>query len=87
MDGRPASAELNESVLALLPKGAENGDNHLQAVREAGNLRPLSLKNADAKLMASTLAHSLKKLVSRYATRAQRGFVAPERFDTEHLGI
>ena len=54
LEGAPLPKDLNHAFLALIPKGDEEGDDVL-VTRTPCNLRPLSLSNTDAKILASAL--------------------------------
>lgn len=54
----------------------ETTDTQQAAARRAHALRPLALKNTNAKAVASAVARTMQKAVATEAHRAQRGFVA-----------
>lgn len=64
-----------ESRTVFLPKGSSPDDRPELAERwrPAGDTRPITLKNADAKLTASTVGHPLGRIHARRAAEAQRG--------------
>lgn len=66
----------NQAWLAMLPKGTEATETRQQVARSARALRPLVVKNTDAKAIASAVARTMRKIVSAKAHGAQSGFVA-----------
>lgn len=60
IDGVAPPLGLNASLLVLLPKGSAPEDADGRVERAASNLRPLCLKNSDAKLIASTMSWCMR---------------------------
>eukprot|EP00959_Pyramimonas_sp_CCMP1952_P366666 7679166-Pyramimonas_sp.AAC.1 len=65
--------------MAFIPKGSEAADS-FDVVRAPGRLRPLSLKNADAKAVASATNTQLGHLTALRAHHAQQGFTRGRNF-------
>ena len=64
----------NDSVTIFVPKGGLEND-HVQVVREAGDNRPLSLKNSDGKIGTAAVNSTLVPVLKQGAHKSQNGFV------------
>lgn len=75
--GHPAPPTWSESRTVFLPKNTAPHDRPELAERwrQAGDTRPITLKNADAKLTASTIGHPFGRILARRAPDAQRGCI------------
>ncbi|CAK0849819.1 unnamed protein product, partial [Prorocentrum cordatum] len=72
--------DLNWSIFLCVPKGAEDEDTPGLCTRTASIVRTLSLKNADAKLIASCADRALQPIASAATEGVQKGFTAGRRF-------
>eukprot|EP00959_Pyramimonas_sp_CCMP1952_P343365 7192391-Pyramimonas_sp.AAC.1 len=77
--GRGAPHGFNFADMVFVPKGDEPSDS-VEVVRHASKLRPLSLKNCDAKAVASAANHVLAPLVAARVHESQQGFVRGRNF-------
>lgn len=66
----------NSAWLAIRPKVLEESHTKQTATRRARALRPLALKNTDAKSVASAVSRTTRKTATAQAHSAQRGLVA-----------
>ena len=73
LDGGEVPSWLNRSTLVFIPKG-DPGDGGVGIQARPGDLRPLSLSNADQKLVAHAINLSLSRVCEETAHSAQRGF-------------
>lgn len=72
--GEPADS-LNESYMAVIPKGALHTSDDHHVARAPGDTRPIQLSNIDAKFMAICLEGALSRWKSEYIDEEQFGFV------------
>ena len=84
-DGTPPPW-FNESRMALLAKGDEEGDNEL-VVRTPATTRPLSLSNTSRKLVVKLLDSSMAAMATATVSREQSGFVRGRRIHDAVLAI
>ena len=68
----------NESLTVFIPKGEAELDRE-EVLRAADEVRPISLKNSDNKVICSVLNFLLRGEVARKACTLQRGFVSGRR--------
>ena len=73
--GFPPPSNLNDHLMAFLPKGSEEADLAEGATREAASTRPLALKNTDAKLLATGVNDKIKGILALHSPKSQRGFL------------
>ncbi|CAK0853083.1 unnamed protein product, partial [Prorocentrum cordatum] len=76
----------NWSIFPCALKGAEDEDTPDSCTRTASSVRTLSLKNADAKLIASCADRALQSIASVATDGAQKGFTAGRRF-VDHIPL
>ncbi|CAK0820764.1 unnamed protein product, partial [Prorocentrum cordatum] len=72
--------DLNWSIFLCAPQGAEEEGTPDSCTRTASIVRTLSLKNADAKLIASCADRALQPAASVATEGVQKGFTAGRRF-------
>ena len=70
--------KLNESGTVFPPTGVLDEDHH-QVIREAGDTRPLSLKNSDDKMSTATVNDSVSNVISTGTHKSKNGFVKGRR--------
>eukprot|EP00959_Pyramimonas_sp_CCMP1952_P442223 9257846-Pyramimonas_sp.AAC.1 len=75
-----APHDFKYSIFATVPRGSEPEDQIESGAREAGNWRPLFLKNTDAKLIASCPDRTLQRHVKTLTHEVQRGFTPGRNF-------
>ena len=66
--------QFNDNLAEFLPKGEAPGD-PIEVLRQAGDTRPLGLKNMDNKIIAAVFNHALKAPLVSSTSGLQRGFV------------
>ena len=70
--------EFNTSITVFIPKGEDEND-RIEVLRSADEVRPISLKNSDNKIICSTMNFILRDTVAVHASPLQRGFVGGRR--------
>ena len=82
----PLDLSFNESLICFAPKGSDPLDVEL-VTREAGNTRPLSLKNTDNKNIMSVNMKRLECTYSKVTHQTQNGFVRGRNFLNNNLDL
>ena len=77
--GKGAPHGFNFADVVLVPSGEELSD-AMDVTRHASKLRPLSLKNCDAKAVAAAANRALAPLAAARAHASQQGFVRGRNF-------
>eukprot|EP00959_Pyramimonas_sp_CCMP1952_P116375 2432711-Pyramimonas_sp.AAC.1 len=72
-DGNGMNAEFNDCLALFIPKGDFDLDGE-EVQRGAGDMRPLSLRSTDNKVIASVLADKLARVARKAVPSSQRGF-------------
>ncbi|CAK0830616.1 unnamed protein product, partial [Prorocentrum cordatum] len=76
--------DLNWSIFLCVPKGTEVEDTLDSCTRTASTVRTLSLKNADAKLIAACADRALQPIASSVTAAVQKSFTAGRRL-VDHI--
>jgi hypothetical protein len=76
--GRPSPSEVNFGLFVFIPKsqdGAQLVNGRMVVTTGATDLRPLTLKNSDNKIVAGVVNHAITPVIKHHALKIQRGFV------------
>ena len=67
--------KFNEGLMVFLPKDPSGVDVHGCPMFLPADTRPLSIGNADNRLIASAVQHRIEPILGRWVTKEQRGFI------------
>ena len=90
MNCKPLPADINDGLFAFA-SNTDKDDDHLLSgegiFRCPGDLRPLTLKNADNKMVAGITYWIIKPVVEKSASISQRGFVGDRQMGQNSVNL
>jgi hypothetical protein len=90
MNCKPLPADINDGLFVFASKNDKEDDHLLSGegvFRSPGDLRPLTLKNADNKMIAGITNWIIKPVVEQAASISQRGFVGDRQMGQNSVNL